>query len=260
MDEAEIQKIVRDVKSASKMENWHVLTKEIFDKISEKQCSFEELKKGLEKHGLTTNNVIVNFDKAFCWCYVIAKFGVYVELMFLDYKLFNFLKLKDRIAKMQEHQQECLKNNDYINYFCMIADDFKIYEFEKHFEDIKKEDVWEVFKYIYTKIDFSIDIWNKDILNEVLNNRKNERTKEDKILTIYRGEGALSKSYKKEAISWTTDINIARRFISKDTSDTDCVIYKAVVNDFDIIDYVDDREEKEVLIFGKDIKNVEIVE
>ena len=259
MNNNEIQKIIKDVKSASKMESWHVLTEEIFDKINEKQCTFKELEEGLKKHGLTTNNVIINFNKAFCYCYVVVE-NVYVELMFLDYKLFDFLKLKDRINKMQEHQQECLKNKDYINYFCMIADDFKIYEFEKHYKDIKKEDVWEVFKYIYCKLDFSINVWNKDILYEVLNNRKNERTKEDKKVTIYRGEGSLSKSYKDCAISWTTDINVAKRFISKDTRDNNCVIYKAVVEDKNIIDYIDDRNEDEILIFGKDIKNVEIVE
>lgn len=71
-------------------------------------------------------------------------------------------------------------------------------------------------------------------------------------ITVYRGEG--SKSTKTEqAISWTTDINIAYRFASWRETDGSGRIITGVVKKGDVKEALNDRNESELLIFGDDV-------
>ena len=65
-------------------------------------------------------------------------------------------------------------------------------------------------------------------------------------MTIYRGQASESTPYD-QACSWTTDINKAYFFASWRSAENSCILTGLVRKD-DIIDFIDDRKEKEILV------------
>ena len=68
-----------------------------------------------------------------------------------------------------------------------------------------------------------------------------------------RGEGDKSTSYT-EAYSWTISKEIADFFAHR--FDSDGIIYKAKVRQQDILDYINDRNEQEILVFPENVYEV----
>lgn len=117
------------------------------------------------------------------------------------------------------------------------------------------EDMLETFKDLYV-----MDIYFKDVAKDleylVDTYRPLQNINSDKILTIYRGISRHSLSLD-EAISWTTDKDIAywfaNRFHSKDKK-----IIEATVKESDVIYFWDRRKEKEVITLPRSVNVVSI--
>lgn len=253
-------KLFKDVKSASKIWEWKKLNKELYNKMNDVEDSYDDILKELQKHNLKEDDILINTNKVFYFAFAKRGNYTYVEIPFLRKDIFDFIRLDEKLNFVKQKQEEALNKKEYFVFLSLIPDAFIVSEFEKLIKKIDKDYVWELFKYVYTKTEFSLNAWDKDVLYKILKDRKEKRKKTDKEFFIYRGEGSLSTNYKDGAISWTKNVYIAKRFISKDTKDRNTVIYKAKINDKDVIDYINDLNEEEVLVFGKDIKNVEIVE
>lgn len=71
------------------------------------------------------------------------------------------------------------------------------------------------------------------------------------VVTIYRGEGDKSTPVDK-ALSWTLSKEVAMFFACKN-SNTGASIYTAQIKREAILDYLDDRNEKEILAFPEDV-------
>ena len=67
----------------------------------------------------------------------------------------------------------------------------------------------------------------------------------DKV-TVYRGEGSESTPYRK-ACSWTLSMDTAL-FFAGWKSESACVLHTGEVNKEDIIEYIDDRNEREIIV------------
>ena len=77
-------------------------------------------------------------------------------------------------------------------------------------------------------------------------------------ITVYRaGEEPIEKA--KYRLSWTLSYDVAKKFLSGLNSSHAVAIYKAKIRPQDIIAYMDDREEQEVLQYRKvyDIEQIE---
>lgn len=75
-------------------------------------------------------------------------------------------------------------------------------------------------------------------------------------ITIYRGEGSQSTDYA-QAYSWTTDLNTAYFFAAWKGGESARLI-SAVVNKADVIEYIEDRNESEIIVFSDRLKNVSV--
>lgn len=71
-------------------------------------------------------------------------------------------------------------------------------------------------------------------------------------ITVYRGEGSLSTPHD-EACSWTLDIARACAFA---TGVDGSIVYKGTVNRNSVVEYVADRNEKELIVIPGSVKNV----
>ena len=127
---------------------------------------------------------------------------------------------------------------------------------------IDQQDLYKVFISIYTKTDFGSHELTKESMNKILNSKTEEQKQNTKnilsafgkTITIYRGEGDRSSDFT-TSFSWTTDINVANFFAIRLAKDSARII-KARVKRADIIEYIDHRDEHEILV---DPKNVEVI-
>lgn len=78
----------------------------------------------------------------------------------------------------------------------------------------------------------------------------------DDTLTIYRGEDEKSNSYK-SALSWTLSLDMAKFFANRYNKTNSGKVYQATVAKEDILAYLPEREEEEVIVKSSDLINVE---
>jgi len=73
-------------------------------------------------------------------------------------------------------------------------------------------------------------------------------------ITIYRGEGSESTPYR-ESLSWTTDLGRALFFAAWREND-DVRVYEGKVRKADVIEYITDRKESEIITLPQKVQNV----
>lgn len=128
------------------------------------------------------------------------------------------------------------------------------------------EEIYETFISIYTSSEYGFMNISLDALKEMVSYQSKEykdnflsklKDLEEEVI-IYRGEGDRSSDYKNGACSWTLDINIANFFATRYARDNAKII-KAKVKKSSIIDYLEGRGEKEVLVFPENIEVLETI-
>lgn len=212
-----------------------------------------ELIETINKLDLDANDFYKVEGKLYKYCYL--KDTVLVEIYDISEDYFINFKVREQIEQRERIHQRCIENKEYIRLFCLIDKPYRLLFYEKLFNDIPDEQKYEVFKDIYTSCEYGFNNLSRDFLEEIFEYNKTDKNwfNED-VITIYRGEGDLSTTYN-EAYSWTTDINVAKWFAERFNSNGK--VYKGYIEQKYILDYLRDRNEKEVLVFPEDIFNVE---
>jgi hypothetical protein len=130
---------------------------------------------------------------------------------------------------------------------------------------IPKAYLYSAFLCGYIRQDYGIFSLTQSSLQKIINSKtETERriTKKHMLnlpdeIVIYRGEGD-SSSKLEDAISWTTNINVANFFAARRSKSGR--IYSTTVNKKDVIEYITDNNEYEILIHLNRIKNIKTME
>ncbi|NFH40784.1 hypothetical protein [Clostridium sporogenes] len=193
--------------------------------------------------------------KLYKYCYL--KETVLVEIYDTNEDYFINFKVREQIEQRERIHKRCIKNKEYIRLFCLIDKPYRFLFYQQLFYDIPDEQKYEVFKDIYTSCEYGFNNLSRKFLEENFRyNKVDKNWFNEDIITIYRGEGELSTHYT-EAYSWTVDIDVARWFAERFNSSGK--VYKGYIKQEDILDYMEDRNEKEILAFPEDIFDIEQV-
>ena len=123
--------------------------------------------------------------------------------------------------------------------------------------------LYSTFLSVYTLCNCGAHLLGEEALRRLTMCKSEEQKKEtaeklnqfpEDVLTVYRGQASESTPYQK-ACSWTTDINKAYFFASWRSSD-DSRILMGRVRKENILDYIDGRNEREVLVIPGSVENV----
>ena len=125
-------------------------------------------------------------------------------------------------------------------------------------ENKASNQLYELFQSFYPSSDYDCNVILPDTmkkLNDLKTPKQTEHTLNHikdmpQIIGVYRGQGELSTDWE-QAVSWTTDINIANFFASRFAGNSG-VIYTAEANKSDIIEYFEG--EKECIILPENIR------
>lgn len=174
--------------------------------------------------------------------------------------------ITDDIIKMKDSRYyEALKDGDF-KYCIMLSDgQYKFLTFDLIKDKVPKKLLCDLFLEAYECIDYGFKEMVKALdISEILKLRRLSQEELSSLseymdgngdIIIYRAQGSQSTPLK-SAISWTVDLDVAQRFANEHNLECDGVIYEARVCPQDITAYVENRDEAEIIVDYKFLKNI----
>ena len=199
--------------------------------------------------------------------YIFRKLPIYTDCQML--KLNNDKSDEEELLTYINIMTEAYKTKDYTTLLYMPPDSLRFEILFKMVKDkyIEKDEVYDVFRDLYSSSEFGFNKFNTELINDLISYQTMEFKKDLKErlsdyndeIVVYRGEGDSSTSYREGALSWSLDINVSNFFACRySTNDSKILIGK--VKKENIIDYITDRNEDEVLIKPEYINLTDTIE
>lgn len=241
------------------------ITPENFDELKKSfriTESYEEVRERFLKYDMDAEKLYVRKGGYSLFWYI--QENAYTELYTLGEEEFIFMRIGERAAAQENHLKTFREKGDYKGYFTalyLMAPTFMFYTYERLFAEIPKELKYDIFREMYFTAEYGFKKLDKNIVQETFKLNKDKSFKEalepdeDGYLTIYRGVGKSSTNTE-DAYSWTLSPQTALSFASK-FSVNEGTVLKARIHIDNVIDYIDDRNEKEILVHFEAIEDIE---
>lgn len=131
---------------------------------------------------------------------------------------------------------------------------------------INHDELYELFIDIYTGTDYGVDKLSKESFKKIVGSKTKEQVRYTQdilsafgnTITVYRGEGDKNIN-NAGALSWTTNVNVANFFATRLASNRARII-KARVKKSDVIEYIDSRNEHEILVEYEKVKIIDTID
>jgi len=258
-----------DLKMAYREKDFIAITEENFQDIEESlkmkahlsklKVSFAELEVILKENGLELKNLFY-VKRALCpFCY-------HEGLMFIDLStdLDDVIKernYRDIIGDMNQMFDTLISTSDFESLFGYIDTRYKFWVFMVILPRVPAEMVFSLFRKVYTEGYSGFDESDWEQARKILESNKDRisveplKTDEEGYVKIYRGVGSKSTPLDK-TFSWTISLNVAIKFAMMYGS-SNGQVYKAKVKKENIRDFLQERDEEEVLIFPENVVDIE---
>lgn len=170
--------------------------------------------------------------------------------------------LENVISAIKEQEVE-VANGNFFSSLLVLQDSMRMEYISKLLSMSKPvNDLYKLFIDMYTLGDYGFAAMTDEAFNKIVASKTEAQKKETEsalsgmpdVLTIYRGQTKVGTPVEK-AHSWTLDRNIANFFATRRGKDK-AEIITATVNKKDVIEYISDRGEKEVLVRYRDLNIV----
>lgn len=227
--------------------------------LSKLKVSFAELEVILKENGLELKNLFY-VKRALCpFCY-------HEGLTFIDLStdLDDVIKernYRDIIDDMNQMFDELISTSDFESLFGYIDPKYKFWVFMLILPRVPAEMVFSLFRKVYTEGYSGFDESDWEQARKILESNKDRisveplKTDEEGYVTIYRGVGSKSTPLDR-TFSWTISLNVAIKFAMMYGSSSG-LVYKAKVKKENIRDFLQERDEEEVLIFPENVVDIE---
>lgn len=246
-----------NIKRPLKKEELSDFTKENYTKLTKGE-DYEAIVKSIIDTGLNVNNLYISDEQLFPFWYI--EDCAYMEVHHLsteiDEGIFGWKHIKSQVEKTNELLRGFLEEEDYETFFVVVNERFSFDLFVKMIDEIPKDRVYDAFKNIYISNDYGFGDLDKKHIEYIfqLNQCDEFKTKlktDDGYVSIYRGIGNKSTNIDK-AYSWTLNLSTAIFFASR-FDITSPIIYEAKIHIDDIVDYIKDRGEAEILLLPESL-------
>lgn len=258
----DIKDILLDMKKAYRKKDFIAITEDNYEIIKEQtelQMCFMDLMNVLKENKLELDNLYYVERTLSPFCY-------HEGLMFIDLSA-NFDEVikehhyKEKIDNMNQMFSELIRSKDFDSLLNYIDPKYKFWTFLELLPKIPEEMIYKVFKKVYIQGYCRFDSSDWEQARRILESNKDRtsveplKTDDKGYVSIFRGVGSKSTPLDK-TFSWTISFDIAIRFakmydlyIGK--------VYKGKVKKEDIIDFYQERDEEEVLIFPEKVVDIE---
>lgn len=221
----------------------------------------EEQIKLLKEYNININNICENMNDIYKYNYIDMGGLLIVDLFDISREYFEMFEITNIIKVRKEYILKALENREFGKILFLMDKPYRLEVFKTIFEIIPDEDKYNLFIELYITSEYGFNSISKSFWEKVLRYKPNKSFDLPREITIYRGEGKLSTP-KEMAYSWSLDKKVGEFFQNRFVLDGEPKgkLYKAKVKTCDIIDYLTDREESEILVEYRYLYNVEEVE
>lgn len=211
--------------------------------------------------GISIEDIYIDTKGLYNLC--IYQPGIFIEICYLNKKMLEEMKVKERYQALKKYIHECIVKKDFYKMFFMVEKRIALITYKDFFDQIPDEDKYPIFRDLYTKMEYGFNYIGNDFAEEVLKYKKSDKRIHSKLnklcdtngyITIYRGIGKKSTSVE-EAYSWTTHLYTAIKFATRFNDVGD--VYTAKIHKSKVIDYIETRCEFEILAKFPDLANIE---
>ena len=170
--------------------------------------------------------------------------------------------LEKLISAIKEQEVE-VANGNFFSSLLVLQDSMRMEYISKLLSMSKPvNDLYKLFIDMYTLGDYGFAAMSDEAFDNIVASKTESQKKETEaalsgmpdVLTIYRGQTKVGTPIEK-AHSWTLDRNVANFFATRRGQDK-AEIVTATVNKSDVIEFISDRGEKEVLVRYTDLNIV----
>jgi hypothetical protein len=173
------------------------------------------------------------------------------------------MRSKEFIDQLKKSINELTARKEYEHLFQIMDKKILIPTFIEMYDEIPDKDKYDIFVNLYVRSEYGFHKFPKEIILDCFSKRNlSESWKEDmeklkkKIkgkdkITVYRGIGALSTE-EDSAFSWTLSKKTAKFFADRFGSNGKVI--KREISPEDVIDYLDNRGENEIILIPKRYK------
>ena len=216
----------------------------------------EEQEKILNKYGIDKNNIIETDNIINPFIYKDMNGFLLINLFEINETYFNICNIKELIDKRKEYINKCIDEKDFNSIFYLIEKPYRMQVFIENFYIIPNKYKYNIFLEIYISSEYGFkELIESGFIDIILKYKpEKEYNGLPEELIIYRGEGKLSTE-KEKALSWTLKKEVAEFFANRFNSNGK--IYKGKVKKENIIDYLKERGEEEILVKYENIYDIE---
>ncbi|PLS19442.1 hypothetical protein CVD28_03225 [Bacillus sp. M6-12] len=219
--------------------------------------SLQELKKVVKKLEIEEDDLYLSVNPFSPFVYIHQL--TYVDIQNLNESFLDMYQVKKTIHSLREDMEKFRDEGDYESIIHITSNKYVLNIFHEVYNEVELEKRYSLFRETYTQMEYGFEAFQPDILEEVLTLNMDtsfkEQLKPDNkgYITIYRGEGSKSRGLE-EAYSWTINQKIAHFFAKR--FDKEGKVYQGKVHINDVIDYIDDRNEGEILVIPTNVKEI----
>ncbi|MGF7058651.1 hypothetical protein [Brassicibacter mesophilus] len=223
--------------------------------------SLEDFKKYF---GEETNNIYYSEKDYFKFFYLDFNDYVYLPLPATDLDTLKQYNIYESILFEKEKINNIIKKKEFEDLFFMIDKQFLFKAYEDLFNKIPDNIKFPCFRIVYMRSEYGFAELNSDFIKKVFSYQNDkEFLKEldfdgDDYLTVYRGEGSQSNTVD-NAFSWSIDEESALFFANRFGEDN-ARLYTAKIHKDNIIDYITQRNEEEILLLPEHLEDIEELE
>jgi hypothetical protein len=175
----------------------------------------------------------------------------------LKREMLEMIHLDKNFERKQKQYAELLANKDYVSLFNHVDKKALIPVYMEMYDEIPDSQKYDTFIELYVRSEFGFEMFPMNFLKDVFSKRKlssewkksmdkfKKETKNAEEVTIYRGVGSKSTQ---DGMSWTLSKKTAKFFA--DRFGQKGKVMEKTVKASDVLDYLDNRGESEVLIFA----------
>jgi hypothetical protein len=181
----------------------------------------------------------------------------------MNMEAFKMFQTRERLKYKLEKSEKLVKSKKYSELFQLMDKKVLIPSFVQMYKDIPDKDKYEIFKDLYVRSEYGFQSFPVEIIKDCFSKRKlspewKKRSAEfkkkaklnpDGTITLYRGEN-VDSAKSDDAFSWTLDKKTAKFFADRFSKGSGRIVEKTVSPE-EVIDYLDDRGESEVILFPK---------
>lgn len=225
---------------------------------------YSEIQEVAQKYGIDATKIYFTEYGKGNSNYFYFHFPTLVDITHFSTEHFDMFEFHKSIQYLDDFFKKKMEKEDYETIISLIDNRLRIMAVNKLYDIIPDNQKFTWMMEVYTLEDYGFTAFSNGLIEDAFSKRtekqkrmlmkKLARVSDEEVLTIYRGQGTESTPLE-QTYSWTLSYDVACRFANNFGLEGE--VFAAKVNKTDVVDYVTDRKEEEIIARPANIQEIQ---